>query len=68
MSDKVTVEYYADPLQAQLIGAVDVPANRRMETAQSIGKAICKALDLTAMDAVMIDGDGNIAGKIVVRR
>ncbi len=68
MSEKVTVEYYGDPLQVKLIGAVDVPANRRIETAQSIGKAICKALGLKSMDAVLIDKDGNKTDQIIVWR
>lgn len=68
MSEKVTVEYYGDSLLVKLIGAVDVPANRKIEAAQSIGKAICKALELNTMEAVLIDQDGNKADQIIVWR
>ena len=68
MSEKVTVEYYSDSLLVRLIGAVDVPAKRKIEAAQSIGKAICKALGLNTMEAVLIDKDGNRTDQIVVWR
>lgn len=69
MADKkVTVEYYGDPLLIRLIGAVDVPAARRNESAQSIGKAICWAIGLKTMDAVFIGENGEKIDQIVVNR
>ena len=68
MSEKTTVEYYGDSLLVKLIGAVDVPAKRKIEAAQYIGKAICKALGLNTMEAVLIDENGNKTDQIVVWR
>ena len=65
---KVTIEYYGDPLLARLIGAVDVPAARRNEAAQRIGKAICCAVGLKTLDAVLIGEDGEKIDQIVVNR
>jgi len=65
---KVTVEYYGDPLLIKLIGAVDVPAARMMENAQSIGKAICGTLGLKTLDAVFIGENGDKIDQIVVNR
>ena len=69
MADKkVTVEYYGDPLLVKLIGAVDVPAARRIDAAQRIGKAICWAIGLKTMDAVFIGENGDRLDQIVVNR
>ena len=69
MADKkVTVEYYGDPLLVKLIGAVDVPAARRIEAAQRIRKAICWAIGLKTMDAVFIGENGDRLDQIVVNR
>ncbi|MBR3740601.1 MAG: hypothetical protein IKN04_09110 [Clostridia bacterium] len=69
MTDKqVTVEYYADPLLVKLIAAVDVPEKRKMDTAQTIGKALCRVLGLNSMDAVLIGANGEKIDQIVVYR
>lgn len=66
--DKVTVEYYGDPLLTKLIGAADVPAKRMMEAAQTIGKAICRMNGLNSMETVLLDGNGEKIDQIVVFR
>lgn len=63
---KTTVEYYGDPLLVKLIGAVDVPDERRMEAALYIGKAICRINELRSMEAVLIDENGEKINQIVV--
>lgn len=67
-SDMVTAEYYRDPMQINLVGAVDVPAKRMNEAAQIIGKTICRVLHLDTLDTVFIGCGGEKIDHIVVHR
>ena len=66
--DKVTAEFYGDPLLVNLIGAVDVPEKRMMEATQSIGKAICRAIGISLLETVLLDTNGDEIDRIVVHR
>lgn len=68
MTDKVTAEFYGDPLCEQLIGAVDVPAKRMIEAAQAIGKTICKVVRANTLETVLIGSHGELIDRILVHR
>ena len=67
-SNKVTLEFYGDPLLTQLIGAVDVPAKRMIEAAQAIGKTVCKVIHADVLETVLIGPQGETIDHIVIHR
>lgn len=66
--DKVTAEYYGDPLLVKLVGAVDIPAKRMIEAADTIGKAICKVIHADKLDTILIDEHGECVDRIIIHR
>lgn len=68
MSDLVTIEFYGDPLGVKLIGAVDVPKKRMMESAEALGKAICRVNKMNLVECVMIGEDGEKMDSATVYR
>ena len=66
--NKVTAEFYSDPLLVNLVGAVDVPAKRMIEAAQTIGKTICRVIHADALEASLINWNGERIDHILVHR
>jgi len=64
----ITIEFYADTLHTALIGAVDVPAKRVMESAETLGKAVCRVRKLNVVECVMIDENGNSVDQCFIFR
>ena len=62
----VTVEFYADVLHTNMIGAVYLEAKRLVENVDLVGKAICKARKLNAVECVIYSEDGTPADQMVV--
>lgn len=65
---KVTAEFYSDALLTTLVGAVDVPAKRMVEAAETIGKTICRVLHLSYMETIFIGPEGESLDRMVVHR
>lgn len=66
--EKVTAEFYRDPLLVTLVGAVDVPAKRMIEAAQTIGKTICRVLHADTLETSFINSTGERIDHILVHR
>lgn len=66
--EKVTAEFYRDSLLIGLVGAVDVPRKRMIESTEHLGKTICRVCKLDCVDAVLIDENGDAIDQIVVHR
>lgn len=62
----VTVEFYKDMQHDSLIGAVYLEAKSLMENMDMIGKAICRARKLNAVECVIYDHNGNQTDQAVV--
>ena len=67
-SGLVTVDFYTDVLHINLIGSVYLEAKRLMENVDLIGKAICRARKLNALECVIMDAEGNLADQAIVFR
>ena len=67
-SGLVTVEFYTDVLHVNMVGAVYLEAKRLMENVDLIGKAICRARKLNAVECVILDEEGNLADQTIVFR
>lgn len=66
--EKVTVEFYQDALLTHMVGAAELPRKRMVESAQTIGKAMCRVLHLNLLEARLLDADGNQIDHMVVYR
>lgn len=66
--DIVTAEFYKDPLMTILVGAVDVPAKRMIEAAQTIGKTICKVIHADTLETSFVNAYGERIDQILVHR
>ena len=67
-SGLVTVDFYTDVLHINLIGSVYLEAKRLMENVDLIGKAICRARKLNAVECVIYDSEGNMSDQNIVFR
>ena len=65
---KVTAEFYRDPFLTNLVGAVDVPAKRMIEAAQTIGKTICKVIHDDTLETSFINSAGEQIDRILIHR
>ena len=69
MSDSVvTVEFYEDALHVTMVGAVYLDRKRLVENMELVGRAICKARKLNALECVIMDAEGNLADQAIVFR
>ena len=64
----MTAEFYKDPFLTSLVGAVDVPAKRMIEAAQTIGKTICKVIHADTLETSFINSAGERIDHILVHR
>lgn len=64
----VTVDFYIDCLHIKMIGSVYLEKKRLMENVELIGKAICRARKLNAVECVINDAEGNLADQTIVFR
>lgn len=62
----VTVEFYEGVAHEKLIGAVYLESKRLMENVELVGRAICAARKMNAVDCAILDQDGNLTDSIVV--
>ena len=67
-TNKVTAEFYSDPLLVNLVGAVDVPAKRMIEAAQTIGKTICRVIHADTLETSFVNAYGERIDQILVHR
>ena len=64
----VTVEFYEGVAHEKLIGAVYLDEKRMLENVELVGRAICTAREMNAVDCAILDQDGNLTDSIVVFR
>ena len=64
----VTVEIYTDTLHTDMIGAVYLDEKRLMENVDLVGKAVCVARKMNAVECVILDKDGNLQDQVLVFR
>ena len=64
----VTVDFYIDCLHIKMIGSVYLEKKRLMESVELVGKAICRARKLNAVECVIMDAEGNLADQAIVFR
>ena len=64
----VTVEVYEGVAHEKLIGAVYLDEKRLLENVELVGRAVCVARKMNAVDCVILDQDGNLTDSIVVFR
>ena len=64
----VTVDFYIDFLHIKMIGSVYLEKKRLMESVDLVGKAICRARKLNAVECVIYDIDGNMSDQHIVFR
>lgn len=67
-SNLVTAEFYTDALHINMIGAVYLDQKRMMESLDLIGKAICRARKLNAVECTILDSDGSQIDQSIVFR
>lgn len=64
----VTVEFYEDVAHEKLIGAVYLDTKRLTENVELVGRAICVARRMNAVDCVILNQEGTLTDSIVVFR
>ena len=62
----VCAEYYGDSAFADLLGAVDVPADEARRHAIKIGRLICRVHGREYVNAALVDQYGNTIEKLIV--
>lgn len=64
----VTVEFYEGVAHEKLIGAVYLDEKRLIDNVEIVGRAICAARKMNAVDCAILNQDGNLTDSIVVFR
>ena len=64
----VTVEFYEGVAHEKLIGAVYLEEKRLLENVEIVGRAICTARRMNAVDCAILDQEGSLTDSIVVFR
>lgn len=63
-----TVEFYEAEFSDKLLGAMYLPAKRLFESADTLGKTVCKLLHLNSVAVIYYNQDGSIAARDVIFR
>lgn len=66
--DLMCVEFYAVLEPDRLLGAVDVPRKTGQDAARALGKAICRIRGMDAVNALLLDRDGNPVERMIIHR
>lgn len=66
--DLICAEFYAVLEPDRLLAAADLPRKSWEKGAQLIGKAICRAIGADAVNALILDGDGDPMERLIINR
>lgn len=66
--DLMTVEYYASNDPDRLIGAAYVPRKDAARCARVIGRSLCQALVTDTVEARLLDRNGELTERMIVKR
>ena len=66
--DLMTAEYYASNDPDRLIGAAYVPRKDAARCARVIGRALCQALGMDTVEARLMDRNGELTERMIVKR
>ena len=64
----ICVEFYGSVDPLELLGAVDVPAEKARGHAIQIGRYLCKIRGRDAVNAVLLDERGETLGRMMVTK
>ena len=70
MKDKslVCIEFYADSLCEELVGALDIPRCSQERAMRDFGRALCRFRSLDAVEAKVLDRQGEEIDRATVWR
>lgn len=66
--DLMTVEYYASNDPDRLIGAAYVPRKDAARCVRVIGRALCQALMMDSVEGRLMDRNGELTERMIVKR
>lgn len=66
--DLMTVEYYASNDPDRLIGAAYVPRKDAARCVRVIGRALCQALMMDSVEGRLLDRNGELTERMIVKR